>query len=91
MSRTFEEYIQNLAKIISCLKQADLNLHPKKCNLFKKKASFLGHVFSADGIATDPEKLESVTKWPVPKYLKQVRSFLAFAHTIENLYRNLLI
>lgn len=40
--------------------------------------SFLGHVVSADGVATDPEKLKAVLNWPVPKNLKQVRSFIGF-------------
>ena len=78
MSKTFEEHLENLAQVISCLKEADLKLHPKKCDLFKEKVSFLGHVVSADGIATDPAKLESVLNWPVPKNLKQVRSFIGF-------------
>ena len=78
MSRTFDEHIENLAKVISCLKQADLKLHPKKCDLLKEKVSFLGHVVSADGVATDPEKLKAVLNWPVPKNVKQVRSFIGF-------------
>lgn len=40
--------------------------------------SFLGHVVSADGVATDPEKLKAVLNWLVPKNLKQVRSFIGF-------------
>jgi len=36
MSRTFDEHIENLAKVIFCLKQADLKLHPEKCDLFKE-------------------------------------------------------
>ena len=78
MSRTFEEHIENLSKVIECLRKADLKLHPKKCDLFKEKVSFLGHVVSSEGVATDPRKLESVLNWPVPKNLKQVRSFIGF-------------
>ena len=40
MSRTFDEHIENLAKVISCLKQADLKLHPKKCDFLKKMCLF---------------------------------------------------
>jgi hypothetical protein len=41
-----------------------------------KKVTFLGHIFSKDGIATDPDKIKSVKDWPVPKNVKQIRSFL---------------
>ena len=78
MSKSFDEHLENLSKVISCLQKADLKLHPKKCDLFKEKVSFLGHVVSSEGVATDPEKLESVKNWPVPKNLKQVRSFIGF-------------
>ena len=41
--------------------------------------TYLGHVVSADSVATDPTKTEVVTNWPKPKTLKDLRSFLGFA------------
>ena len=40
---------------------------------------FLGHVVSADGISTDPAKIERVKDWPAPTNVGEVRSFLGFA------------
>jgi len=42
----------------------------------QKSVSFLGHVVSVEGIATDPKKIEAVLEWPVPTSVKKVRSFL---------------
>ena len=39
----------------------------------------MGHVVSEEGIKTDPEKTEAIKNWPVPKSIKDVRSFLGFA------------
>lgn len=33
---------------------------------------------SADGVATDPDKIQAVAKWPQPTDLKSLRSFLGF-------------
>nr|GEY74446.1 reverse transcriptase domain-containing protein [Tanacetum cinerariifolium] len=40
---------------------------------------FLGHIVSADGITMDPTKVEAITKWPRPKTVTEVRSFLGLA------------
>lgn len=49
---------------------------PHKCQLLKKQVSFLGHVVSEHGIATDPSKIKAVEEWPVPTNVHDVRSFL---------------
>jgi len=32
----------------------------KKCNLFRRNVNYLGHVVSAGGVTTDPEKIATV-------------------------------
>jgi len=39
----------------------------------QKSVSFLGHVVSGDGIATDPANTKLVSEWPVPTTIKDVR------------------
>ena len=58
------------------LRIAGLKLKAKKCRLFSKSVSFLGHIISDKGIETDPEKVRAVKEWPVPVNVTEVRSFL---------------
>ena len=51
----------------------------KKCYFFQASVIFLGHVLSADGISANPEKVDKVQDWLVPKNAKELHSFLGLA------------
>ena len=36
----------------------------------------MGHVVSKEGVSSDPEKINTVTEWPQPTTVTEVRSFL---------------
>ena len=74
--RSFSEHLERLQSVLRRIQDANLKISPSKCNLFQKKLVFLGHVVSADGIHTDPSKVEAVKTYPVPKTVKQIRAFM---------------
>ena len=77
-SSTFDEHMERLQAVFERLQEHNLKLKPSKCELFKGRVSYLGHVVSDEGIHTDPAKIEAVKSWPVPKSIKDVRRFLGF-------------
>lgn len=51
-----------------------------KCNFFQQEVKYLGHVISATGVATNPEKTRAVLEeWKRPSTVTKLRSFLEFA------------
>ncbi|GFW00893.1 retrovirus-related Pol polyprotein from transposon 412 [Trichonephila clavipes] len=74
--RTFEEHLQNIRKVLSKLSDANLKLNPSKCKFFQKEVNYLGHIISAEGVRTDPEKVSAVKNWKHPENLRELRSFL---------------
>lgn len=76
LGKSFEHHLENLEQVFRRLRQANLKLNPKKCNLFRRQVNYLGHVVSDKGVAMDPGKVEAITKWPVPRDKHEVRSFL---------------
>ena len=48
-----EDHLKRLAAVFEKFKQAGLKLKPSKCNFFKTEISYLGHIVSKEGIATD--------------------------------------
>lgn len=74
--RSFEDELEHLKEVLEKLKAAGLKLNPKKCHLFQRQVHYLGHVVNAQGVTTDPEKVDAVLKWPRPGTKTEVRSFL---------------
>ena len=56
-----------------------MKLTPRKCSLFKKRITFLGHVISENGIEADVDKIQKINDWPTPKNPTEVRQFWGFA------------
>ena len=79
LGSTVEQMIDRLGQVFAQLRAAGLKLKPSKCFLFKRKVSYLGHVVSARGVATNPAKVQSIQSWPVPKNVHEVRQFVGLA------------
>ena len=72
-------HVVKLRSVFLRLRKAGLKLKPSKCHLIKEKVAFLGHVVSAEGVATDPGKVQSVQDWPTPVNIRDVRAFVGLA------------
>ncbi len=79
MGSSVEESVDRLATVFTRLRGAGLKLKPSKCHLFQERVAYLGHVVSASGIETDPEKTDAIREWPIPTTKTEVRSFLGTA------------
>jgi len=61
-SSSADQHLERLITVLARLRTAGLKLKPQKCAFFQKSVSFLGHVISEKGIATDPAKTEAVVQ-----------------------------
>ena len=77
--KTVQEEIERLRITFSRLRAANLKLKPSKCHLFQTSVLYLGHIVSAEGVMTDPDKIKAIKEWPTPRCVKEVRSFLGLA------------
>ena len=51
--------------------------------MFLSEVEFLGHVVSAEGVKVVVDKIDAVSSWPMPMYVREVQGFLGLA----NFYR----
>lgn len=73
---SFQKAYHNVIAVLERFRACGLKLHPKKCNFFQKEVKFLGHIVSAAGVHTDPDKISVVRDWPLPHSADHVKSFL---------------
>ena len=76
----FSEAVNNLQCVFDRLRKAGLKLKAKKCNLFKRKVHFLGHIVTPEGISCEPDKVAAVREWTTPKNVSEIRSFLGLCN-----------
>nr|KYP35245.1 Retrovirus-related Pol polyprotein from transposon 17.6 [Cajanus cajan] len=65
--------------VLEVLKAKQLYAKLSKCEFWLDEVKFLGHVMSAEGIAVDPAKVESVLQWERPRTVTDIQSFVGLA------------
>jgi len=75
-SESWEDHLQHLEAVFSKLREVNLKLNPRKCCFTARSITFLGHVVSERGAKPDPGKIDVVVRFPEPRTVTNVRSFL---------------
>ena len=73
-SKSEEEHKEHLRIVFQTLKKNQLYAKFSKCEFYKDKIQYLGHIISEQGLAVDPEKIKAIREWPVPTDVSTVRS-----------------
>jgi len=75
ISPDFSTHVSRLREVFDRLRAAGLKLKPSKCALLQPEVTYLGHVVGRDGVAIDPEKVQAVKEWAVPRDLPELCAF----------------
>jgi hypothetical protein len=78
-SKSVEEHEQHLRVVLGKLRAHKLYAKFSKCEFWLEKISFLGHILTAEGVAVDPGKVETVSNWQRPTNVSEIRRFLGLA------------
>ena len=84
-SGSFQDHIIHLRQVLSLLAAGKWHVKLSKCNFAQRQISYLGHVISDKGVATDATKVEAVLNWPTPSNVKELRSFFGAGWILQKI------
>ena len=71
--------MEHLRLVFELLRAHKLYAKESKCEFFKEKIHYLGHIISNEGIMMDPDKVDAIVRWPHPTNLEELQIFLGLA------------
>ena len=77
-SKSEQEHLEHIDKILFALSENKLTASPEKCAFFQTSVVFLGFVISTTGISRDPVKLKSISFTERFETLTKISRFLQF-------------
>ena len=71
----FESNFDNLQRVLKRCDEKNLVLNWEKCHFMVTQGIIPGYIFSAEGIQVDRAKINLISGLPVPKSVRDIRSF----------------
>jgi len=84
-----EDHCKNLEEVLKRLQASGLTLKKSKCAIMQESVKYLGHRIDAKGVHTTPDKVGAIAEAPIPKNVKQLRSFLGLVQYYGKFMQNL--
>ena len=81
--KIWEDHLKNTKIVLEVLKKEQLQANLKKCTFVKNEIIYLGFKVDGAGLKIDLAKTEIILKWPVPKNLHELRSFMGLANYLR--------
>ena len=85
---TQEDHDKALRATLARLNEVGARLNREKCVFSTDQLVFFGHVFGKDGVAADPEKIQTIISAPAPTNASEVRSFLGMTQYVSRFIPN---
>ncbi|GBG87012.1 hypothetical protein CBR_g44465 [Chara braunii] len=87
-SKTVEEHVAHLDKVLSLQRQHKFKINGEKCEFGRTRVLYLGHDISAEGLKPDDAKVASICDWPRPQSVTEMRSFLGMTGYYRDFVEN---
>lgn len=87
-ANSIAELIEILQTVFDRLSKFNLTLDPQKLQLCQSNITYLGFHVNKDGFSPSESNINKVTRFPIPKNVKQVQTFLGMSGYFRHLILN---
>ncbi|GFV94021.1 uncharacterized protein K02A2.6 [Trichonephila clavipes] len=87
--RNDQEHFERLELVLQRLEEYGLRVNKRKNEFFKKSVNYCGHTIDKFGLHKTQEKIDAITKVPVPKTVSDLKSFLGLVNYYGKFIPNL--
>ena len=88
-SKNRPEHEKHLEIVYKKLKDAGIILKKEKCHFFQTELTILGYKVSKNRISPLEDRVKSIKDFPIPKTIKELRSFLGITSYCRNFMKDL--
>ena len=82
-SRTNQELLESVVKVLERYKENKITLNPKKFKFGEEEVDYVGYKIGKTGIRADPAKIEAISKFPTLTNLVELRSFMGLVNQLS--------
>ncbi len=77
-------HLSDLRQFFEATRRSRLKFYLNKYSFFQLEIEFAGHLFTAQGVATTPSKIQDITKLALPQNVGKVCSLLGFKNFLHD-------
>ena len=79
-SKNPADHLKHLRLVFDILRKEKLYCRLHKCDFLQSEMKFLGHIVGHGHLKMDPSKTDTITSWPQPNTVADLRSFLGLSN-----------
>ena len=87
-SRTWEEHLVHLDRVLTALGEAGLTLRLSKCRFAHSQIKYVGHFIGSGRMSSQEDKLEAIRKINMPTTKKALRTWLGLTSYYQMYIKN---
>jgi hypothetical protein len=87
-SDTEEEHERHVKEVLHRLREAKLFVKLSKCEWHTQRTEYLGYIITPEGISIDTDRVKTITEWPKPRTVRDIRIFIGFMNYYRRFISN---